>query len=79
MLHSACLMDAGVPVIAMARSEVMTRQHLMSMRLGLTEKRDVFLLWLLAGLLSWQAAVLPMAFTCAPGSVKRTCRMFAPH
>ena len=35
----------------------MTRQHLMSMRLGLTVKREVFLLWLLAGLLSWQAAV----------------------
>ena len=29
----------------------------MSMRLGLTVKREVFLLWLLAGLLSWQAAV----------------------
>lgn len=44
----------------------MTRQRLTSMRLGKTVKRDVFLLWLLAALLSWQAAVFTYGVTlCA--------------
>ena len=51
------LMDAGVLATLMARFEVMTRQRPTSMRPGKTVKRDFFLLWLLAGLLIWQAAI----------------------
>lgn len=44
----------------------MIRQRPTSMRPGKTVKRDVFLLWLLAALLSWQAGIFSYGvFLCA--------------